>query len=286
MAGSYRFSIRTIRGGLSLHARYRLCSPPSSCSSTSKSPQLSSIDTKINWRWLPSPTFQEKIQLNVCLRKFIERLRLPFGSLCFGNSDGFDGHPRLALARGRYCHLHQSHQFAEKRVRNGCSRWQTDIPRSQVFLLKKFCWIISTHSLSFREQRLTHFFIFLLVGLSVFMTPVLKFIPMPVRYANLLLFSYEIHQIIPSGSVRSFLVHGNCTAGWDAILRPSAHRLHAVKVPTWFPLPATGSLEACPHVHFGSIGLLRSSLGRQDQWNHLHLFPSYGNAASHGLWHS
>lgn len=36
--------------------------------------------------------------------------------------------------------------------------------------------------LGVREQRLTHFMIFLLVGLSVFMTPILKFIPMPVLY--------------------------------------------------------------------------------------------------------
>ena len=36
--------------------------------------------------------------------------------------------------------------------------------------------------LGIREQRVTHFVIFLLVGLSVFMTPILKFIPMPVLY--------------------------------------------------------------------------------------------------------
>uniref|UniRef100_A0A0P5GM72 Anion exchange protein n=1 Tax=Daphnia magna TaxID=35525 RepID=A0A0P5GM72_9CRUS len=36
--------------------------------------------------------------------------------------------------------------------------------------------------LGVREQRVTHLVIFLLVGLSVFMTPILKFIPMPVLY--------------------------------------------------------------------------------------------------------
>ncbi|XP_046442377.1 sodium bicarbonate cotransporter 3-like isoform X1 [Daphnia pulex] len=36
--------------------------------------------------------------------------------------------------------------------------------------------------LGVREQRVTHLIIFLLVGLSVFMTPILKFIPMPVLY--------------------------------------------------------------------------------------------------------
>ena len=35
---------------------------------------------------------------------------------------------------------------------------------------------------SISEQRLTHFFIFLLVGLSTLMTPYLNIIPMPVLY--------------------------------------------------------------------------------------------------------
>lgn len=36
--------------------------------------------------------------------------------------------------------------------------------------------------LGVREQRVTHVFIFILCGLSVFFTSVLKFIPMPVLY--------------------------------------------------------------------------------------------------------
>ena len=34
----------------------------------------------------------------------------------------------------------------------------------------------------YREQRVTHILIFLLVGLSVFMTPALRLIPLPVLY--------------------------------------------------------------------------------------------------------
>ena len=42
--------------------------------------------------------------------------------------------------------------------------------------------VLFTSYFYFREQRITHILIFLLVGLSVFMTPLLRMIPLPVLY--------------------------------------------------------------------------------------------------------
>lgn len=48
--------------------------------------------------------------------------------------------------------------------------------------LEKVLFSMLTTRLSFREQRVTHILIFITIGLSVLMTPLLSIIPMPVLY--------------------------------------------------------------------------------------------------------
>lgn len=76
--------------------------------------------------------------------------------------------------------------------------------------------------------------------------------------------------------IRRLSLHGNGSIIRDALLRSSAHRFYARQVPTRLQLPEESATEARSHVHGHPVGLLRRSVGCQDQRNDFHFFPTDG----------
>jgi len=75
--------------------------------------------------------------------------------------------------------------------------------------------------LGIREQRVTHILIFALIGISVKLSFVLKFIPMPVLYG---VFLYSI--------VWSVFVYGRGIFEWNSVFRSAFAFLHAKEIST------------------------------------------------------
>lgn len=97
--------------------------------------------------------------------------------------------------------------------------------------------------LGVREQRVTHIMIFLTIGCSVKLTPLLSHIPMPgmkVAWHRPL----NIHAFHPNSSVWRVSVHGSGVAQGTPVLRPSSHHTYASEVPAGLHVFASGQLSS------------------------------------------
>jgi hypothetical protein len=94
--------------------------------------------------------------------------------------------------------------------------------------------------LGVREQRVTHLLIFLTIGLSVLLTPLLSVSIHYTVYTRLFTISNTILVLIQycfsahsnASTVRRISVHGSVVIEWTAIFRSNIDHVHASQVPT------------------------------------------------------
>ena len=119
---------------------------------------------------------------------------LSLGFVRFGHIDCYQIIPWFALVRCRNRFVHKSRQRPQTADRMRRAWRKATISRSQVIITITRIDIYNTISNTvmvafvlrtcscYREQRVTLILISLMIGLSVFMTPILTYIPMPVLF--------------------------------------------------------------------------------------------------------
>lgn len=95
--------------------------------------------------------------------------------------------------------------------------------------------------LGVREQRATHIMIFLTIGCSVKLTPVLSHIPMPGEVVDLLIDSQLFKSFC--SSVWSIPIHGCCFPQGTTVLWSFTHYANASEVSTWLHVLETGKFQ-------------------------------------------
>lgn len=132
----------------------------------------------------------------------------------------------------------------------------------------------------FREQRVTHVLIFLMIGMSVMITPILRHIPMPVLYGVFLYMGVASLKGLQFFE-RMLIVFMPVKYQPDHMYLRQVSIYFAIQFFTsrkvWFCVsPCAGTFKTSAFIHCDPVSLLNNALGGQIFQANVNFVPSNG----------